>query len=297
MSDFWPGWGAALLCWCVLGTAGCANQKPTIAVGAKNLTEQAILGEIVAQHLTRRLPEVRLERHFGIGSTFLADAALQAGDIDVYVEYSGTALTAVLGLAPQESSEGVREQVRQGYRQTRRCEWFGPLGFDNPPVLVITEADAAKLGIRTLSQAAARTEGWALGLQPEFRDRPDGIPLLVLRYRIEFSGPSRNLEPGKIYAELASGAVSMISGYATDAALDPARFASLADDQRAFPPYEAGIVVRTEVMQQIPGLAGALKALSGKIAAGQMRAMNRRVEVEGVAAERVASDFLKGAGL
>lgn len=296
MSDFWPGGGAVLLCWCVLGTAGCADKRPTITVGARNLTEQAILGEILAQHLTKRLPQAHVERQFGVGSTLLADAALRAGDIDFYVEYSGAALT-MLGIAPQEDRDSVREQVLQGYRQTRQSEWFGPLGFDNRPVLVITEASAAKLGVRTLSQAAGRTEGWLLGLLPEFRDRPDGIPLLVRRYRIGFDGPMRNLEPGRLYAELASGAVSMIMGYATDAALDPAKFMALEDDQHAFPPYEAGIVARTEAMQQIPGLAGALKELTGKISTGQMRAMNRRVEAEGAAADRVASDFLKGAGL
>lgn len=297
MPHFWPGSRATLLCCCVLLAAGCSTKKTVIAVGARNFTEQTILGEIIAQQLTRHVPDAQVERRFGSATTALTDAAFQAGSIDVFPEYLGAALTAVLQSEPEESRDLVRDQVRQGYRQNRHCEWFGPLGFDNAFALVIPEETAARLGIRTLSQAAATPKGWALGLHAEFRDRPDGLPLLLHRYHLELEAPLHELGLDELYPALTSGKVTMIAAYATDAALEPARFAALQDDLHVSPPCEAGVVVRTSLLQSVPGLANAIKALNGKITAGQMHAMNRRVEFDKIAPERVAADFLKGAGL
>ncbi len=266
-------------------------------MGAKNGTEQAILSEIIAQQLTLRLPEARIERHFGIATTELTDAAFRSGEIDLYPEYLGTALTAILHLPPPDSREGVRELVRGGYRETRQAEWFGPLGFDSPWALVVREETAAKLKARTLSAAAEYPGGWVLGMTKEFQERLDGLPVLRRTYRLEFSAPPRILARDGLYSALAAGAVNVIAGNGNDAAFDAARHVWLTDDKGVFSNGEAGVVVKTATLQRVAGLADALKALNGKLTAERMRAMNRRVDLDHAAPEQVVTDFLKGSGI
>lgn len=297
MLAFRPLAPAFLLCCCLVGAAACATKKTIITVGAGSTTEQLILGEIAAQHLARRLPEAQIMRRFELGTSVLADAAIQAGEIDIYPEYTGAALTGVLKIDAQAGREQVRELVRDGYRRQRHCEWFGPLGFENPLVLAIAETTAVSRKVRTLSAAEAAADGWLFGLDQEYQDRPDGLPLLMRHYRLVLSAPLRGLPAGQLYPALSSGEVNIIAVRATDAALDPARFVPLSDDRNAFPAYEAGLVARTSVLQSVPGLGAALNALTGRITVERMRAMNRRVELDNAAPEVAATEFLKGAGL
>lgn len=277
---------------CLAALAGCAR-KP-VTVGSKNFTEQVILGEIVAQQLERRL-DGRVDRKLNLGGTLLTHQALITGGIDVYPEYTGTALTSVLKETVLNDPAVVYDRVRTRYLENWKVEWLPPLGFDNPFAMVVRGADARRLEARTLSDAARPGLRWRLGAGYEFLERPDGMAALNREYRLEYDAATKSMDLGLLYRALEQDQVSLVAGNATDGLLASRDFVVLEDDKRAFPPYQACLAVNGGALESEPRLRAALAELSGKISTAAMRKMNRQVDGEHRPVREVAAEWLRAA--
>lgn len=269
-------------------TVGCGTKERRIVVGSKSFTEQIILGEILAQQIERKLG-VQVERKLNLGGTLLAHEALRSGSLDLYPEYTGTALTAVLKRPASNDAAAVLETVREGYRPLG-LEWLPPLGFNNTFAMVAT-SEAAQ-GSTTLSQAARRERPWRVGVGYEFLQRPDGLDGLVRTYGLRLDGQPASMDLSLVYSALGSGKVEMVAANATDGRLDTPGLVLLADDRKYFPPYYCAAVVRSEALNQYPGLREALTSLSGTIDDAAMRRMNAAVDVAHKYPADVAKEFL-----
>jgi glycine betaine/choline ABC-type transport system substrate-binding protein len=280
-------WAAAIL--------GCTREQP-ITVGSKNFTEQVVLGEIVAQHLEHRLAR-RVDRKLNLGGTMLAHQALARGEIDLYPEYTGTALTAILKLPPAHDPVAALALVRGEYQARFGLEWMDPLGFNNTFAMVIRGEDARKNKIATLSDAARHSPGWNLGVGYEFQQRPDGLAGLMKTYHLPIVGSPKTMDLGLLYKALEQGQVSMVAGNATDGQLSVLDALVLQDDQHYFPPYDCGLVVRAELLKDNSPLRQALVELAGRFTDVTMRKLNYQVDGEHRPIRDVAEQFLREAGL
>jgi len=269
---------------------GCSHE-PRVRVASKNFSEQLILGEIVAQHLENRL-HGHVSRKLDLGGTLLTQQAMVAGDIDVYPEYTGTALTAVLKQKPLKDPKRVLAAVRQGYAQWH-LEWLDPLGFENTFAMAIRKQAGGPL---TLTQAAA-TQPWKLGVGYEFAHREDGLPGLMQTYGLRLSGQVKTMDLGLIYQALAKRQVDMVAGNSTDGVLAFLPITVLDDDRHYFPPYECALVVREEAERQFPALRPALVELSGRISSQTMRRLNYELDGKHRPAREIARNFLGSIGL
>ena len=248
---------------------GCGREARVI-VGSKNFTEQRVLGELVAQTVEAAGMPVR--RRFDLGGTFVCDAALRQGGLDVYVEYTGTALTAVLKEPANGDAKRVFDRVAAAYRAAD-LEWLPPLGFDNTFAMVVRPDAPAT----TLSAATAPARQWKAGFGYEFQTRPDGYPALQRVYGLAFAD-IRTMDLGLLYRALADRQIDVAAGSITDGPIEVMGFRVLTDDRHAFPPYEAAPVVRVDAFARHPGLRDALTALRGTIAATDMRRLNAAVD-------------------
>lgn len=278
---------AALLCAVFL--ASCNSKKP-IVVGSKNETEQMLLGEIVAQHLEHRLGQP-VERRSGLGDTAILYQSILSGVVGVYPEYTGLIESEILKEQANPDPQIVLTRVR-GQMDAMQIEVLDPLGFDNPSAMVIRAQGAEQ--IASLSEAAKVTKRWKLGIPYDFQSRSDGFQALA-SYRLPLDAP-RTLDKKQLFAALAKGDVDMIATRATDGHLTP-EWKILADDQKVFPPYQACLMVRKELIAAEPGLRAALAELSGKIHADTMQKLNAQVDLMNRPLAMVAADFLAQAGL
>ena len=272
----------------------CSKQKPVI-VGSKNLTEQVILGEIIAQHLEHRLKDP-IQKSLNISGTLLTHNGLLSGEIDLYPEYTGTAFMNVLKHNSMSDPAIVLERVKNEYAGLQ-LDWLDPLGFNNTFAMVVRGQDARERHLETLSDAAADKKGFGLGSGPEFLDRPDGYRVLNSSYNIKWSAAPKTMDLGLLYRALQDKQVDMAAGSATDGLLSKLDVKVLKDDKGAFPPYQACVVVRQEAENAHPGLKQALLELSGKISSDEMQKMNYAVDGEHRQPGQVAAEFLKGKGL
>jgi osmoprotectant transport system substrate-binding protein len=267
------------------------THEPRVRVASKNFSEQLILGEIVAQHLENRL-HGHVSRKLDLGGTLLTQQAMVAGDIDVYPEYTGTALTAVLKQKPLKDPTQVLNAVRQGYAQWH-LEWLDPLGFENTFAMAIRrEAN----GPSTLTQAAV-AHPWKLGVGYEFAHREDGLPGLMQTYGLRLAGQVKTMDLGLIYQALSKRQVDMVAGNSTDGVLAFLPITVLTDDKHYFPPYECALVVREEAERQFPALRPALVELSGRISSETMRRLNYELDGKHRPAREIARNFLRSIGL
>jgi osmoprotectant transport system substrate-binding protein len=279
----------------VLLVTGCSS-KHRIAVGSKNFTEQVILGEIIAQHLENRLHQP-VDRKLNLGGTLLAHQALLAGDIDMYPEYTGTAFTNILKRSGVTDPGVVLDRVRSEYATGLRLDVLDPLGFNSSFAMTVRGADARARHLETLSDAARDPAGFALGAGYEFMTRPDGFPVINGTYPIKWTAVAKSMDLGLLYTALLGNQVSMVAANTTDGMLSKLDVKVLKDDKHAFPPYQACIVVRSELLSTNSAIRKDLSELSGKISDEAMRAMNYAVDAEHKPVRDVASDFLAKAGL
>ncbi len=279
-------------CLSVLLFTACAR-RPAIVVGSKNFTEQVVLGEILAQHIERRTG-IRVERKLNLGGTLLAHEALVAGAIDLYPEYTGTALTAVLKQAPMGDAAGVLAAVRAAYQRRWRLAWLAPLGFNNTFAMMIRGETARRAKLATLSEAA-RNPPWRLGIGYEFQQRPDGLDGLLKTYGLRAAGDPVTMDLGLLYAALDSRKVDMIAANSTDGLAAVRDVAILEDDRHYFPPYQCAVVAREDALARNAGLREALEQLAGKLPDAVMRQLNYRVDGERRPAAQVAAEFLDSA--
>ena len=269
--------------WILLGIAaamfsacGCGRQRNTIVIGSKNFPEQAILGELLAQHIESRTG-LHVERRFDLSGTYICHQALLAGRIDMYVEYTGTALTAILKETPEGDPQAVFERVRKEYARRFGLIVEPPLGFNDSFAIVVRDDDARRYGIHTISEAAKYTPSWRAGFGYEFMERPDGYDGLAKAYGLKFAAAPRIMDLGLLYRALLDHQVDIVAGNTTDGQLVTGGFAVLDDDKHYFPPYQAVPIVRGQVLEQYPAIAAALKDLAGKISDEDMQKMNYEV--------------------
>lgn len=274
---------------------GCTQERP-ITVGSKNFTEQVILGEIVAQHLEYRLGR-HVDRKLDLGGTMLAHQALVNGDIDLYPEYTGTALTTVLKLPPAHDPVAALALVRAEYLARFNVEWMDPFGFNNTFAMVIRGDDARKSKIATLSEAGRYDPGWKLGIGYEFQQRPDGLAGLLKTYNLQLDGAPKMMDLGLLYKALEQRQVNMVAGNATDGQLSVLDVLVLLDDQHYFPPYDCVLAVRNESLEDNPPLRIALAELAGRFTDLTMRKLNYQVDGAHRPVREVAEQFLRDAGL
>ena len=285
---------AAILC--ALG-AGCSPPRPNHPViGAKNFTEQVVLGELLAQEIEAR-SSVEVERRFYLAGSYICNQALKAGRIDAYVEYTGTALTAILKQPVERDPQQVLATVRNLYQSKYQITVGPPLGFENTFAMVIRGEDAQRLHLTTLSEAAKYTPQWRLGVGYEFEQRPDGLPGLESAYGLMFAGDPRTMDLGLLYRALEAHQVDMIAANSTDGQIQTLGLTVLEDDKHYFPPYQAVPLVRDQALQQWPMIGDAMQSLAGKITAREMRAMNEAVDGEHRDPADVVRDFRRTKGL
>lgn len=263
-----------------------------VVVGSKNFAEQLVLGEILAQAIERGT-DLRVERRLNLGGTLICDRALQAGDIDVYVEYTGTALTAVFGEPPGASRDAVTATVRDRYAGSGRT-LLAPLGFDNTFAMLVRGRDARAAGWRSIDDVVESARGWRAAFGYEFLDRPDGFAGLARAYGLRLAEPPSSMDLSLTYRALAAGQVDLIAGDATAGLIRALDLVALEDTRHYFPPYDAVPVARSATLLRHPEVRRVLDALGGRVTAAQMREMNYRVEALRQQPADVARAFLDG---
>jgi osmoprotectant transport system substrate-binding protein len=275
----------------------CEPPRPDHPViGAKNFTEQVVLGELLAQEIEAK-SNLKVERRFYLAGSYICQQALVAGRIDGYVEYTGTALTAILKQPLDRNPQTVFDTVRSLYASRYNVVVAAPLGFENTFAMVIRGDDARRLHLTTLSQAAQYTPQWRLGVGYEFEQRPDGLRGLSKAYGLKFKDAPRTMDLGLLYRALNDRQVDMIAGNSTDGPIQAFGLTALEDDRNYFPPYQAVPLVRADALRRWPQIQTALNALAGRITADDMRAMNEAVDGQHRDPAEVVREFRAREGL
>ena len=265
--------------------------RPHLTIGSKFFTEQVILAELLAQHIEARTG-IPVVRKTNLGGTLLVHKALLAGDLDLYVEYTGTALTAVLDESPgSDNAATIYSRVKQQYAQRFSLEVTEPLGFENTFAMIIRREDAGRLHLRTTSDIASLAPRWRAGVGYEFLERPDGFRGWCDRYHLHFAAAPSVMDLGLLYRALLAHQVDIVAGNSTDGALDTLPVVALEDDRHYFPPYDAVPVVRQSALAKFPQLRSALADLAGKISAADMRHLNAQVDSAQRDVAAVVRDF------
>jgi osmoprotectant transport system substrate-binding protein len=276
----------------LVATACGRGSGDRIVVGSKNFTESDLLGEIVAQQIERRagLP---VERRFHLGGTFVCHEAITSGRIDMYVEYTGTAYTAVLKLTPVRDPDSVYRAVAAEYGRRFDLAWGRPLGFDNTFAILVRRSDAERYGLRAISDLARVAPRWHAGFGYEFLERADGFPGLAKTYGLRFVAPPTAMDLGLTYRALADKHVDVIAGNSTDGQIAALDLVALQDDRKYFPPYQAAVVGRAQTLVRHHEVAAALAQLAGKISDAEMRRLNALADVQHRDIASIARDWLR----
>jgi osmoprotectant transport system substrate-binding protein len=261
----------------LLSTSGCRSTQPHITIGSKFFTEQVILAELLAQHIESRTG-MHVERKTNLGGTLLCQKALESGQLDLYVEYTGTALTAVLNESPTGDSTATYQRVKQGYADRFNLEVTEPLGFENTFAMVVRGEDAQQFHLRTISDVIPLAPHWRVGVGYEFLERPDGYQGFTQRYNLHFAAQPSVMDLGLIYRALVDKKVDIVAGNSTDGLIDALHLVALTDDRHYFPPYDAVPIVRRDTLAKFPQLRPALADLANKISAEDMRHLNAEVD-------------------
>jgi osmoprotectant transport system substrate-binding protein len=272
--------------------AGCRPRMSATTIGSKNFTEQLILGELLAQYLE---PVARrgVARRFYLAGSYICHQALLAGRIDMYVEYTGTALAAILKEKPFSDHDKVFDLVKREYARRFNLDVLPPLGFDNSFAIVMRGPDSRRLGVTRLSQLGPVASRLRMGVGYEFLERPDGYRGLVARYGLNFAEPPRVMDLGLMYRALENRQVDLIAAANTDGLIAARDLIVLEDDLHYFPPYDAVPIVRPECLQSSPEIAAAMHRLTGRLSAQDMRRLNFAIDGEKKDVEVVVRDFLQ----
>ncbi|MGA2984856.1 MAG: glycine betaine ABC transporter substrate-binding protein [Terriglobia bacterium] len=268
------------------------GRQQTLVIGSKNFTEQVILGEMLAQHLAAKTG-LQVERRFYLAGTYICHQALLAGRIDAYVEYTGTALTAILKQPVESDPRNVYDKVKRGYASRFDLEVMDSLGFNNTFAMVIRGETARRLNLHTLSEAAPYAAQWRPGFGYEFMERPDGYQGLGRAYHLTFGQPPRIMDLGLLYRALLEKQVDLVAGNSTDGLIAARDLVILEDDKHYFPPYQAVPMVRSETLKRHPEVREAINQLGGKISDEEMRRLNYAVDGEHRDVVEVVREFLR----
>jgi len=274
----------------VAGMFMSCDSEHTVVIGSKNFTEQIILGELLAQQIEARTV-LRVKRQFNLGGTFVCHQALVSMKIDTYVEYTGTALTAILHGSPSSDPEAVFGTVQEAYRSRFNVEWLPPLGFTNTFAIMIRTEEAERLGIRTLSQLAKQAPQWHAAFGYEFLERADGFTGLAKTYGLRFAEPPRVMDLALTYQALADRVVDVIAGDSTNGLIIALGLTVLEDDRHYFPAYQAAPVVSAKGDARRSTLRAALSALAGAVTDHDMRRLNYEVDGKRRDIAKVVKEF------
>lgn len=285
----------------LLFAMGCAPPRSSrITIGAKNFTEQVVLGELLAQEI-EAVSGKPVDRRFYLAGSYLCQQALISGRSDGYVEYTGTALTAILKqpLPPvgQRQQAGVYATVKRLYEQRYKVRAEPGLGFQNTFAMVVRSDDAQKNHLRTISDTIPLAPKMKLGVGYEFQERPDGLHGLEQTYGLRFDGDPRTMDLGLLYRALQSGQVDMVAGNSTDGPIRALHLVALEDDKHYFPPYEAVPLVREDSLKAHPEIQVAMDRLAGKVTEDEIRAMNDAVDGQHRDVAEVVREFRRAHGL
>jgi osmoprotectant transport system substrate-binding protein len=291
---------AGIFCLLLTCVACAPPRSSRITIGAKNFTEQVVLGELLSQEIEAVTGE-QVARRFYLAGSYLCQQAMVSGRIDGYVEYTGTALTAILKqpLPPvgQRDAATVLRRVTQLYA-SRYHVLVGPgMGFEDTFAMVVRGDDARRLDLKTISDAVKVAPQWRLGVGYEFEERPDGLRGLEATYGLKFADAPRTMDLGLLYRALSNNQVDMVAGNSTDGPIRALGFVVLADDKHYFPPYDTVPLVRQDSLHRHPGIQVAMDRLAGKVSADEMRGMNYAVDGEHRDVGDVVREFRKGKGL
>lgn len=290
----WFVYGVVLLSCCT-----ACNRQQRIVVGCKNFTEQNILGELIAQQIENKT-HLPVERRFYLGGTYIAHQSILAGRIDIYPEYTGTALTAILKQRPTGLNTGrkvVFDRVKAEYEKRFQLTLTPAFGFNDTFAIEIRGEDARRLHLETLSQAAQYTPQWRAGFGYEFMERDDGYKGLVATYGLRFAEPPRIMDLGLLTRALKDHQVDLVAGNMTDGLIPALDLFVLQDDKHYFPPYEAVPVLREQTLAAHPELRQALDELGGTISDAEMRKLNYKVDGKKQDVKEVVREFLHSKGL
>ncbi len=280
------------------GRTAEAQVTPTraraVIVASKPFGESYVLAEMFAQLLEAR--GYRVVRRLGLGATEVAFQALRTGAIDVYPEYTGTGLLAILHQPARAGPREVYDRVSREFVARFGMRWLPPLGFENTYAVAVRRETAQRLHLITLSDLAGASSRLTAGFTPDFVGRADGLPGLEATYGMRFAAV-RSLLPAVKYQAIAAGKVDVIDGYSTDGLLARYDLVALDDDRRLFPPYEAAALVGAALQRDAPGAVLVLSELSGRIGEARMRRLNQRIEANGESVSDVASSALRELGL
>jgi glycine betaine/choline ABC-type transport system substrate-binding protein len=260
-----------------LAFAGCGSRANTIRVGSKNFSEQIILGELLAQRIEAHTA-LRVERRFDLGGTFLCHQGLLSGQLDLYPEYTGTALTAILKDPPSSDPAAVYKTVHDAYRDQFHLDVGPPYGFDNTFAIVVRGGDAQRLKLRTISDMVPHAPQWRAGFGYEFMERPDGYQGWTKTYGLMFRSAPKIMDLGLLYRALQENQVDVVAGNSTDGLIASLKLVVLEDDRHYFPPYQAVTIARSAMFDQHPELRSLLDALAGKISASDMQSLNYELD-------------------
>ena len=267
-----------------------------IVIGSKNFTESMMLGELLAQIVEART-HLKVERRFYLAGTYICQQAMLAGRIDIYPEYTGTALTALLKQKVEGDRAAVYQRVKAEYEKRFGLTLGPPFGFNDTFAMEIRGADARRMNIRTLSQAAAFAPRWHAGFGYEFMERPDGYAGLAAAYGLHFAGPPRVMDLGLLAPALKDHQIDIAAGNATDGLIPAFDLFALEDDRHYFPPYEAVAVIRQQTLQEHPEVGEAIAELGGKISDQEMQKLNYALDGQRRDVQEVAQEFLRSKGL
>jgi len=275
----------------------CAPSRSNrIVVGSKNFTESFILGELIAQQIETHT-NLKVDRRFYLAGTYICQQAILAGRIDIYPEYTGTALTAILKTQASSDRKKVYDEVKSEYERRFHLTLGPSFGFNDTFAMEIRGEDARRLNIETLSQAAAFTAQWRAGFGYEFMERPDGYRGLVAAYGLRFAEQPRIMDLGLLARALKDHQIDFAGGNATDGLIPALDLFALEDDKHYFPPYEAVPIIREQTVQEHPEVAAALAELGGKISDAEMQQMNYAADGQHRDTQDVVREFLRAKGL
>jgi osmoprotectant transport system substrate-binding protein len=281
----------------IYSVAACRQPPQSkITIGSKFFTEQVVLAELLAQHIEAKT-SIPVERKTNLGGTLLVHKALLAGELDIYVEYTGTALTAVLNESPNGDSNAVSNRVKQLYAERFHLEVTETLGFENTFAMVIRGDDAKNLRLQKISDIVPLAAKWRAGVGYEFLERPDGFRGWSDRYSLHFAKSPKVMDLGLIYRALVDHQVDIVAGNSTDGLIDALGLVTLEDDRHYFPPYDAVPIVRQATLARFPQLRAALTDLAGKLSATDIRRLNYAVDAQHQDAAAVVRAFRQSRGL
>jgi glycine betaine/choline ABC-type transport system substrate-binding protein len=285
--------GVLILATVALLLPSCSSSRADrIVIGSKNFTESFILGELMAQEIEAHT-NLKVERRLYLAGTYICHQAMLAGRIDLYPEYTGTALTAILKEKAGSDRQQVYQMVKSEYERRFGLTLGQPFGFNDTFAMEIRGEDARRLNIRTLSQAAAFSSQWRAGFGYEFMERPDGYQGLAAAYGLHFAGPPRTMDLGLLARALKDHQIDLGAGNTTDGLIPALDLFVLQDDRQYFPPYEAVPVIRQETLHQHPEVFQVLAQLAGEISNEEMQRLNYAVDGQHRDVKEVVREFLK----